>query len=171
MGGIRRALDRRGFPGYLKKIIGSYLSDRRITWEGRDGKRYCRKVERGVPQGSALGPLLWNIAYDSVLKMSTPANCEVICYADETLVVVGGRSIEEAMDRASITTNMIARKLKWMGLQVAGKKTEAIRFRRNGERRVKREKVVSIENTRVKLGTSLNYLGMTVRDDWSVRTT
>lgn len=70
------------------------------------------KVERGVPQGSVLGPLLWNIVYDNILGMPTPADCEIICYADDTLVIAGGKSLESAMDRAEILANTIARKIK-----------------------------------------------------------
>lgn len=83
-------MDGKKIPEYLRRIIGSYLSDRRIAWEGQDGKKHIRRVERGVPQRSVLGPLLWSIAYDSVLRMPTPAGCETICFADDTLIVVGG---------------------------------------------------------------------------------
>lgn len=83
-------MERKKLPEYLQKIVGDYLKNRKITWIGRDGKRHYKKVERGVPQGSVLGHLLWNIAYDSVLGMPTPADCEIICYADDTLAIAGG---------------------------------------------------------------------------------
>lgn len=57
-GEIRRAMERRSFPAYLQRIIGNYLSDRRIIWEGRDGKKYSRKVERGGPRGLWWSPLV-----------------------------------------------------------------------------------------------------------------
>lgn len=104
-GEIRRALERKKFPKYLQNIIGSYLNDRKIVWEGKDGRKRYRKVERGVPQGSVLGPLLWNITYDSVLRMPTPADCEIVCYADNTLVIVGGDDLEEEVEKADIVGN------------------------------------------------------------------
>lgn len=168
-GEIQRAIKRKGFPGYIQNIIGGYLSDRRIVWIGNDGGKRSKTVERGVPQGSVLGPLLWNITFDSVLRMPTPADCEIICYADDTLIIVGGKDIEEAIDKANIIGNIIARKVKWMGLQVAANKTEAIRFRREGKRRKRDNKMVTIEDSRIVLGHSLKYLGITVRDDWSIK--
>lgn len=116
-----------------------------------------------------MGPLLWNITYDSVLKMPTPDNCEVICYADDTLIIVGGRSMREVAERAEIVGNAIAKKIKWMGLQVAAEKTEAIRFRRAGERRKKQSETIMIENTRIEIGSNIRYLGITVADDWSIK--
>lgn len=48
---IKREMSRRDFPGYIQRIIGSYLSDRKIVWVGKDGKKHSRRVKRGVPQG------------------------------------------------------------------------------------------------------------------------
>jgi hypothetical protein len=47
-----------------------------------------RALCRGVPQGSVLGPLLWDIAYDTVLRVLMSPNSALTCYADNTLVLV-----------------------------------------------------------------------------------
>lgn len=48
-------------------------------------------MEVGVSQRSVLGPVLWNIAFDSVLGLAENENkCEIVCYADDTLIVVTG---------------------------------------------------------------------------------
>lgn len=48
-GEIKSAIKRKKLPRYLQKIIGNYLSDRKITWIGRDGRKYFKKVKRAVP--------------------------------------------------------------------------------------------------------------------------
>lgn len=63
-----------------------------------------RAMLAGVPQGSVLGPTLWNIAYDSVLQLGSDYGCQTICYADDTLVLASGDTGQESGGQSQSTS-------------------------------------------------------------------
>ncbi|CAB3229252.1 unnamed protein product [Arctia plantaginis] len=65
---IREALRYHGVPEYLRRLVADYLEERTVMYEDRDGVLRRRAMSCGIPQGSVLGPLLWNIGYDWALR-------------------------------------------------------------------------------------------------------
>lgn len=51
-------------PPYLRAITEAYLRDRTMKFIDWNRMENRREMSCGVPQGSVLGPLLWNLAYD-----------------------------------------------------------------------------------------------------------
>lgn len=63
----------------LTRVLEKYLKDRVVVFE---------KIFTGVPQGSVVGPLLWNLVYDGLLaKFNNYVNLSVIAFADDLAIV------------------------------------------------------------------------------------
>lgn len=60
-----------------------------------------------------MGPLLWDIAYDSVLDTQLLADCEIFCYADDTFVVAKGNNSVRALVRVEIATAVTLLSRDW----------------------------------------------------------
>lgn len=123
---IIRALKNKNVPETLIKVVKDYLSGRSLTWISSTTKCIRRSVSRGVPQGSILGPLLWNICYDGILNAEIPEGAQIIGYADDTLLMTSQRGINNTISTMQITYGIISDRLTRMGLTLAEDKTEAI---------------------------------------------
>lgn len=163
---IRKVLIDKGFPVYLRRIVDSYLSDRHIQYRTIKGTA-TRRMEAGVPQGSVLGLLLWNIAFDSVLTTPKEIGCHVICYADDTLVIATANCVQTAVVRAGIRVSIIMREIQRLGLRVAEAKTETVVF--HGKVRPDPLPRVSVGRSKIDLGKSMKYLGIIIDSRWSFR--
>lgn len=156
---IRRALVRKRFPSYLRRILHNYLQDRYIEYIDMQGSVIRYPVTAGVPQGSVIGPMLWNVAYDTVLMTEKDLGCEIICYADDTLLLVSGSSYRDASAKASMLAESVLERITGIGLTVAVEKTEILAFhKRKGT--IPLDAAIKINNVEIKLKKSMKYLGL-----------
>jgi len=131
---IRKALWEKQVPTYLCRIIDSYLYQRAIVYPTARGYE-TRTIQAGVPQGSVIGPLLWNVGYDVILHKDLEVGSHLICYADDTLILSEAKSAADSLSRASLQTHRILHEIRRLGLRVAARKTEVALFSREARRR------------------------------------
>ncbi|XP_070529759.1 uncharacterized protein [Cardiocondyla obscurior] len=161
---IGEAMRHFGLPLYVQEIIGQYLKDRVLSYTNKNRQVVRKEVERGVPQGSVLGPALWNLAYDRILRVSLPPGCSIVCYADDTLVLARGEEWVEARTYAELAVSAIVSAIQRLGLRVAANKTEAIFFHPSRTRPP--ELSINVCNTPVRVGSFVKYLGLTLDGQW-----
>ena len=69
-----------------------------------------KKISKGKPQGSASGPGVWNLLYNSLLNVEYTKNTKVIAYADDLVILLKGKTQVEVENYANIETQKVA---KW----------------------------------------------------------
>lgn len=85
-----------------------------ITYKGMHSKP--RKVCKGVPQGSALGPILWNYMIrniDNNIPKEQFKEAEILAYADDLIIVHTGKNYHKLQDVLNkIQTHLLENNLK-----------------------------------------------------------
>lgn len=79
-----------GFPDTIINIINSYLNDRHYVVRVKNTYSTKRNILSGVPQGSILGPTLFNIFMNDIPQTLFILLC---MFADDTAILCQGRSI------------------------------------------------------------------------------
>lgn len=96
-GGIEKIigkLAKYGIKGNEQDWFRSYLSERSqfVSLGGTESQR--RKISHGVPQGSVLGPTLFNIHINGI--STADHNCDVVLYADVTEILASSKDVGTA---------------------------------------------------------------------------
>lgn len=119
---ILQCMAETGCSSYLRRIVASYLENRQILLNGST----AYEVTAGVPQGSILGPTLWNLAYNGVLNLALPDGVRSVAYADDLALIITAKREYDLENRANEALFMVE---EWMNrhfLELAPQKTEAI---------------------------------------------
>ena len=78
--------EKRGIPEHITKWYGNLLA---VTL---DGKTIIRLLTRGTPQGGVLSPIIWNIAFEALLKQMS-RYAFVTGFADDGCAVATGQDM------------------------------------------------------------------------------
>ena len=115
------------------------------------------EITTGVPQGSVLGPLLWNIFYDKVLRMEVSDEVKLIGYADDLAVIVIEKNEEDLRERTKEALRLVGVWMRDNGYSLAPIKSEAVLLE---GRRTIRKMSVCMEGRMIETREAVRYLGV-----------
>jgi hypothetical protein len=84
--GLISKLIKAGIPAQFIHIIHNYLNNRAFTVVHGNFESTRRPIRAGVPKGSLLGPVLFNIYINNIPSIENDINVTVSMYADGTNV-------------------------------------------------------------------------------------
>lgn len=67
------------------KQLDDYFHNRKLIYESA-GREETRRLTAGVAQGSVLGPTMWNVLYNGLLRKLMPKGIELNAYAEDIAI-------------------------------------------------------------------------------------
>ena len=158
---LLRKLERYGINGSVLKWFRSYLHNRtqRVKFNGVLSDPI--DVKLGVPQGSVLGPILFLLYINDIVKYKKE-NCEIRLFADDALIYTTGYSSLELNE----TLNDQMKDIEvWLGinrLQLNVNKTKAMIIRGVRKKVAECNLKIILANKVIEVVDELKYLGVIV---------
>jgi ribonuclease HI len=156
--GVLASLRQRGTSTELLGWFNQYLKNRRVQVDHK-GVHTSRNLVRGTPQGGVLSPVLWNLAFDSVLRIFDQGPIKASGYADDLALIARGPDIDTLV---SITQQAIDKVTAWgrgQGLKFSASKSVAVVFTLKLKWSCKN---LRMNGTEMEWQNSVKYLGVTL---------
>lgn len=164
-GGLIHKLMTLNFPNYITKLVQSYLSERFFEVHHTNETSSTRRIRAGVPQGSILGPTLFNIYINDIPR---PEKTDIALFADDTAVIAQSWHAEQA---SKILQCALGELEKWYTLwriKINVSKSQATMFSRRNRKKHNIPGTIKLFDEQIQWKDNSKYLGITMdkRLDW-----
>lgn len=155
--GLIYKLTRLNLPKHYVTLIKNYLSNRTIRTRVNCAVSHPRHISAGVPQGTVLSPLLYNLYVCDLPKIPT---CTVIQYADDTLVYTASFAAQAANNRLKYYATKLKKYYDEWKLIINPEKSETITLTKKFVN-IDIQTPIIIDNIPIQNKKTVKYLGVT----------
>jgi len=147
-----------GIRGKSNNLLRSYLSNRKQCVRIKNAKSEFGVIYRGVPQGSLLGPLIFNLMLNDLMNIKSCS--QILKYADDALVLfsVHADSDNLNLNRLQNLLNEIVEFYDDNELVLNSSKSQYLSFGKPGKEGVE----IILNSAGFKKCERLTYLGITI---------
>jgi ribonuclease HI len=125
---LRETLLSINIPPLLTNLIHNMLAERTIVMTvGRDSNPIQRKIYKGLPQGSVISPILFNI-YCSQINSVVQSDCKILQYADDIVLYSSHNSLNIASNNLGISVASVNDWLLSRGVCLSPTKCQTVVF-------------------------------------------
>ena len=144
------------------KWFQNYLSDRWQCVKAEKARSAFLPISKGVPQGSILGPILFTIYINEIVK--EVKDCSVHLYADDTVLYCSADTMTLAVNNLQIAFNVLQRELFDLKLVLNAEKTKYMLFTRAKSIDLNNFKISTCTGTQIERVQHYKYLGIHIDD-------
>lgn len=158
---LSQKLTKYGFSASAVRLIMCYLTDRHQRVITSQASSDWLPTNKGVPQGTILGPLLFNI-YINDMKSVVPNNCKIVQYADDTFIFSSNKDIDMAIQNVEEACKNLVVYFKAHELMLNVDKTEFTIFCKKSKIKETELRKIDICEKSIRLQSEVKYLGIII---------
>ena len=145
------------------QLFRSYLSTRSNFVQIKTAKSHVQIFPQGVPQGSSLGPLLFNIFINDITKVIK--YCKIVLYADDILLYAAHENLNKLSEMLNSDLENISKYTVMNNLIINLTKTKSMLFFKNNNISLN----LSLNSFQIEQVASFKYLGLILDNQLSFK--
>ena len=144
------------FRGRLPIFIQNFLSDRHF--QVKSGSTFSNPYlqENGVPQGSILSPMLFNLKINNIMK-SVSNNANASLFVDDFAVYIEGKHLKHLERSMQLCINKIQKWVAENGFKFSISKTTCVHFHKQ---RIYTEPTLHLDGQAIPVKDEVKFLGL-----------
>lgn len=160
-------LQKNGIGGTALDWFHNYLTNRKQKVISGQNSSASFVSNKGVPQGSVLGPLLFNLYVADLPSTAEKLGTKLPSFADDMTLYSSSSSLSAACDAVTRSLTVLVDTLTLRGLTVNMNKTSAMIFAPPGQENIVNASTITVHGKTIRITHSTRLLGVIVDDKLS----